>query len=367
MAQERLISLDAFRGLTVAAMILVNNPGSWSFVYPPLLHAAWHGWTPTDLIFPFFLFIVGVSMAFSLGARRESGRVSRLYGKILRRSALLFAVGLFLHLYPKFHPATLRIPGVLQRIALCFLFGAIIYLNLKPKARVLVSLLLLVLYWALLTFVPVPGFGPGVLSEEGNLPGYIDTLLLRGHLYKPAFDPEGLLSTIPAIVTLLIGSLAGDWLRTRRTNSRKVRIMLFYGLVLTAAGLGLDRWLPINKPLWTSSYVVFTAGAALIAFSLMHSLLEGPRWTAWATPLRVLGSNAILVFAGSAVMVKTLLLIKIPAAAGKTVSPQAWLYERFLSPLAGPYLGSLIYPLLLLGLWVLLLWPLYRHKVFIKL
>ncbi len=366
MAQQRLISLDAFRGLTVAAMILVNNPGSWSFVYAPLRHAPWHGWTPTDLIFPFFLFIVGMSMALSLGPRAEAGRRAGLIPKILRRSVLLFGVGMLLHLYPRFRFATIRIPGVLQRIALCFLVGALIYLVFKPKTRGALAILLLVLYWALLTFVPVPGFGPGVLEEKGNLAGYIDGLLLPGHLHKPHFDPEGLLSTLPAMVTLLLGSLAGDWLRTRNTNTRKTRMMLLTGILLTAAGLLLDRWMPINKPLWTSSYVVFTAGAALILFSLMFSLLEGPRWTGWAWPFRVLGTNAILVFAGSAIMVKTLLLIKIPDA-GKTVSPIAWLYQHALSPLAGPYLGSLLYPILLLAVWVLLLWPLYRHKIFLKL
>lgn len=366
MAQQRLISLDAFRGLTVAAMILVNNPGSWSFVYAPLRHAPWHGWTPTDLIFPFFLFIVGMSMAQSLGPRIEAGRRAVLIPKILRRSVLLFGVGMLLHLYPRFRFATIRIPGVLQRIALCFLLGALIYLVFKPKSRTILAVLLLVLYWALLTYIPVPGFGPGVLEEKGNLVGYVDGLLLPGHLYKPHFDPEGLLSTLPAMVTLLLGSLAGDWLRTRNTNTRKTRMMLLTGILLTAAGLLLDRWMPINKPLWTSSYVVFTAGAALILFSLMFSLLEGPRWTGWAWPFRVLGTNAILVFAGSAIMVKTLLLIKIPDA-GKTVTPIAWLYQHALSPLAGPYLGSLLYPLLLLAVWVLLLWPLYRHKIFIKL
>jgi predicted acyltransferase len=367
MAQERLISLDAFRGLTVAAMVLVNNPASWTFVYAPLRHAPWHGWTPTDLIFPFFLFIVGMSMALSFARRAETGRKAELYLKVLKRSVLLFGVGLLLHLYPRFRFATFRIPGILQRIALCFLIGALIYLNVKPKTRVVLAVLLLVLYWALLTYVPVPGYGPGILDEKGNLAGQIDGILLKGHIYKPHFDPEGLLSSLPAMITLLLGSLAGDWLRTRHTNSRKVRMMLLAGVLLTAAGLALGRyWIPINKPLWTSSYVVFTAGAALIFFSLMFTLLEGSHWTGWAWPFRVLGTNAILVFAGSAIMVKTILLIKIPDA-GKTVSPITWLYDHALSPLAGPYLGSLLYPIALILFWVLLIWPLYRHKIFIKL
>jgi len=367
MAQARLISVDVFRGLTVAAMVLVNNPGSWTFVYPPLRHAAWHGWTPTDLIFPFFLFIVGMSIALSMGRRVEEGQTGlRLTGKILKRSAMIFALGLFLHLFPKFRFATMRIPGVLQRIAVCFLFGALIYLKVKPRTRLAAAVLLLVLYGALLTLVPVPGYGPGVLEPQGNLCGYVDTLLLRGHLYKPDFDPEGLVSTLPAIVTVLLGTLAGDLLRARRTDRRKTLVFLGLGLALTAAGLFAGRYHPINKPLWTSTYVVFTAGAALLVFAALFALFERDRvrWLAW--PFRVLGTNAIVVFAGSALMVKAILLIKIHDA-GKTVSPITYAYAHWLSPLAGPYLGSLLYPLALLLFWVLIIWPLYRNRIFIKL
>jgi predicted acyltransferase len=367
MSKERLISLDAFRGLTVGAMVLVNNPASWSFVYAPLRHAPWHGWTPTDLIFPFFLFIVGMSMALSFARRVEEGRAgSALMAKIFKRSVLIFALGLFLHLFPKFRFATMRIPGVLQRIAVCFLIGALLYLKFKPRARIVLSIFILVLYWALLTMVPVPGFGPGVLDEKGNLCGYVDSLIMRGHLYKPDFDPEGPLSTLPAIVTVLLGSLAGDGLRTRHTNNRKMVLMTSVGILLTLGGLILGRWFPINKQLWTSSYVVFTAGLALLVFAFLFAALEGPRWKAWSWPFLVLGTNAIVVFAGSAIMVKSLLLIKI-ADAGKTVSPITWLYNHALAPLAGPTLGSLLYPILLIILWVLIIWPLYKHKVFIKL
>jgi predicted acyltransferase len=367
MSQDRLISVDAFRGLTVAAMVLVNNPGSWNFIYAPLRHAPWHGWTPTDLVFPFFLFIVGISISLSLGRRAAEGvRSASLYVKILKRSALIFGLGLFLHLFPKFHPSTVRIPGVLQRIAVCFLFGALLFLKTRPRTRLILSILILLGYWALLTFVPVPGFGPGVLAEHGNLAGYVDGKLLAGHLYKPDFDPEGLLSTIPAIVTVLLGTMAGDGLRSRHTNSRKSLRMFAWGIALTAAGLLLQRFFPINKQLWTSSYVVFTAGMALLVFALMFAALEGPRWRGWAWPFLVLGTNAIAVFAGSALVIKSILLFRIADGEG-VVSPITFAYNHWLSPLAGPYLGSLIGPLLFIVFWVLLIWPLYRNKIFIKL
>ena len=367
MSQDRLISVDAFRGLTVAAMVLVNNPGSWSFIYAPLRHAPWHGWTPTDLVFPFFLFIVGISISLSLGRKAAEGaRSAALVFKILKRSALIFGLGLFLHLFPQFHPSTVRIPGVLQRIALCFLFGALIFLKTRPRMRLALSLLLLVGYWALLTFVPVPGFGPGVLAEHGNLAGYVDGKLLAGHIYKPDFDPEGLLSTIPAIVTVLLGTVAGDGLRSRHTNSRKSLQMFAWGIALTAAGLLLDKVFPINKQLWTSSYVVFTAGMAVLVFALMFAALEGPRWRGWAWPFLVLGTNAIAVFAGSALVVKSLMLIKITEGE-RVVNPMGYVYGHWLSPLAGPTLGSLLYAVLFVAFWIVLIAPLYKHKIFIKL
>ena len=366
MPQERLISVDAFRGLTIAAMVLVNNPASWSYVYPPLRHAVWHGWTPTDLIFPFFLFIVGISMSLSFSRRKAEGRsVRRLYGKIVQRSATIFAVGLFLHLFPRFRFAPMRIPGVLQRIAVCFLIGALIYLNTKAKSRIALSLVILAGTWALMTFAPVPGFGPGVLEAKGNLAGFIDSKLLAGHLYKPDFDPEGILSTLPAIITVLFGTLAGDWLRTSRTNFRKMTGLFSGGILLTLAGLLLHPYFPINKQLWTSTFVIFTAGMALIVFGVCYILIEFMGVKKWSYPLLVLGTNAITVFAGSTLMVKLLLLIKI-SDAGKAVSPITYLYDHVLSPAAGPFLGSLIYPLLLILLWVLLMLPLYKKKIFIR-
>lgn len=366
MPQNRLDSVDAFRGLTIAAMVLVNNPASWSYVYPPLRHAAWHGWTPTDLIFPFFLFIVGISISLSFSRRKAEGRpVKSLYGKIVQRSATIFAIGLFLHLFPRFRFATMRIPGVLQRIAVCFLVGALVYLNTKAKSRIVLSLAVLAGYWALMTFVPVPGYGPGILAAKGNLAGFIDTRLLAGHLYKPDFDPEGILSTFPAIITVLLGTLAGDWLRSNRTQVRKSFGIFLAGILLTLAGLCLHPYFPINKQLWTSTFVLFTAGTGLIVFGLCDLLIEIMRIKKWAYPFIVLGTNAIAVFAGSTLTVKILLLIKI-ADGGKTVSPITYLYDHVLSPAAGPFLGSLIYPLLLILLWILLMLPLYKKRIFLR-
>jgi len=368
MAGERLLSVDAFRGMTIAAMVLVNNPGSWSHVYAPLRHAAWHGWTPTDLVFPFFLFIVGISISLSLSRRTAEGATAAaLRRKILTRSALLLLVGWFLHLFPRFRFATMRIPGVLPRIAVCFLVGAVLFLSLrKGIVRTSVGAALLVGYWAALTFIPVPGYGPGVLDEKGNLCGFVDKALLGGHLYKPEFDPEGILSAIPAIVTVLLGTLAGDWLRSARTMTRKGVGLFAAGIPLTAAGLALDPVFPVNKQLWTSTYVLLTAGLALLVFGLCFFLIEYLGRKGWAKPFLILGANAITVFAGSTLMVKILMLVKI-SEAGRTVNPIGWLHAHVFSPLAGPYLGSLIYPFLLVLLWIGLMAPLYKHKIFIKL
>jgi len=366
MTKGRLVSVDAFRGLTIAAMILVNNPASWSYIYPPLRHAEWHGWTPTDLVFPFFLFIVGISISLSFSRRMEEGQAgTSLYVKVLKRAMIIFALGIVLHLIPRFHFSTLRIPGVLQRIAVCFLFGALIYLKAKAKGRIAISAVILVGYWALLKFVPVPGYGAGVLNFQGNLCGYVDSKLLAGHLYKAAFDPEGLLSTLPAIVTVLLGTLAGDWLRSGKTIFRKTLMFFSAGIILTLAGLLLHPLFPINKQLWTSTYVLFSAGLALIIFGICFFIIEGFGVKRWAYPFLVLGANAITVFAGSTLVVKLLMLVKITEG-GKTVWPVTYLYNHVLSPALGPYLGSLAYPIFFILLWIGIMLPLYRNKIFIK-
>jgi predicted acyltransferase len=364
--KSRLSSLDAFRGITIAGMILVNNPGSWDYVYAPLRHAEWHGWTPTDLVFPFFLFIVGISVSLALSKRMIRGdSLSSLYVKIFKRSLILFALGMLLRLIFRFDFHHLRIPGVLQRIAICYLVSALIFSKVGTKGRMAVALFLLVGYYLMLKYVPVPGYGPGVLDYDGNLCGYIDSKLLAGHLYRPHFDPEGILTTFPAIATALLGTLTGDWLRSARNVLQKAGGLLLSGTVLTAAGLLLHPFFPINKQLWTSTFVLFTAGAALLFLGLCFILMDGFGWKRWAYPFLVLGANAIFVYVGSTVMVKLLVLIEVSTGQGK-VSLYSFIYDHLLAPVAGNLNGSLLFPLLLLLVWVLIMVPLYRKRIFIR-
>jgi len=363
---KRLSSLDAFRGLTIAGMILVNNPGSWKHVYAPLRHAEWHGWTPTDLVFPFFLFIVGISISLSFSKRLEQGiEKNELYLKVLKRTVILFGLGILLALFPHFNFLTIRIPGVLQRIALCYLFSSLLFLKIGIKGRCMASFFFLAVYWLVMKLVPVPGYGPGVLACEGNLCAYIDSHLLGGHLYKPGFDPEGILSTLPAIATTLLGTLTGDWLRSSKTILHKIIGILGGGIFFTLSGLLLHPLFPINKQLWTSTYVLFTAGMALLFLGFCYWMIEGMRIKKWATPFLVLGSNAIAVYVGSTLMVKLISLIKV-SASGEVSALKAYIYNHLLAPWAGNLNGSLLYPLFLIILWVGIMLPLYRKKIIIK-
>lgn len=357
LAGQRLASLDAFRGITIAGMILVNNPGSGDHVYPPLRHAVWHGWTPTDLIFPFFLFIVGVSISLALSRRIEAGtRGTALHLKIFKRSAIIFALGLLLRLIPGFDFATMRIPGVLQRIALCYLFAALLYIHSGPKGRIAAVFLALAAYWAVMNLVPVPGYGAGVLDYNGNLCGYIDTKLMAGYLYKPEFDPEGILSTLPAIATSLLGTLAGDWLRRSKGVLAKTAGLLGAGIVLTVLGLALHPYFPVNKQLWTSTFVLFTAGAALLLLAFCFLVIDGFGFKKWATPFFVFGTNAIAAYCGSILGNKLLMLVKA----------NSYIYEHLLVPWAGNLNGSLVYAVTYVFIWLAIMTPLYKKKIFIK-
>jgi predicted acyltransferase len=366
LAEKRLLSLDAFRGLTIAGMILVNNPGSWKYVYPPLRHAEWHGWTPTDLVFPFFLFIVGVSISLSFSRRLEENAAGRnLYLKIVKRTLILFALGLLLALIPRFNFSTLRIPGVLQRIAICYLFSSLLFLKLKSRGRMIMVIFLLASYWIVMKLVPVPGYGAGVLNYEGNLCAYIDTKILAGHLYKPGFDPEGILSTFPAIATTLLGTLTGDWLRSSRTVLGKIAGLFIGGFGLILSGLLLHPLFPINKQLWTSTYVLFTAGAALLFLAIFFWLIEGLRVKKWAIPFLVFGTNAITVYVGSSLMAKMMGWIRV-SSGGEVLSFKAFVYNHYLVPWAGYNNGSLVFPFLLILIWIGIMIPLYRNKIYIR-
>jgi predicted acyltransferase len=368
-ARGRLLSVDVFRGLTIASMILVNNPGTWRAVYPPLAHADWHGWTPTDLIFPFFLFVVGVSITLALGPRLEHRKPGgRLVRRIVQRSVILFALGLFLAGFPDFNLATIRIPGVLQRIAVCYLAVALLFLVTSVRTQATVMAGLLVGYWALMTLVPVPGFGAGDLGKEGNLAAYLDRTLLGPHLWRASkvYDPEGILSTLPAIATTLAGVLTGHWLRSSRSPSTKVWGMGAAGVAAIVLGLLWDRWFPINKPLWTSSYVVFTAGAALLGLAACSWLVEVQQWRRWATPFVIFGVNAIAAFVLSTFMARVLILATITAADGSRMSWQRALYQHFFAPWATPVNASLFFALAYLLVWLALMGILYRRGIFLR-
>jgi predicted acyltransferase len=361
---QRLLSLDVFRGITVAAMVLVNNPGTWRAVYGPLRHADWHGWTPTDLIFPFFLFIVGAAIPFGLGRRLEVGYARRpIVLKVLRRALVIFLLGLVLHAVSSMELATIRIPGVLQRIAVCYLVASLAFLAISWRLQLGLAALALFGYWAALTLIPVPGFGAGDLGKEGNLAAWIDRSVLGAHIWRVGrvYDPEGILSTIPAIATSLFGVLTGQWLRGARVSAAMVGRLLLAGVVGVLIGLAWGQWFPINKSLWTSSYAVFTAGAALLALAACYWLIEIKRSRWWTGPFRILGVNALAVFFLSTLLAMVLARASIIGADGRPHSLQAVLFDTFFAPWAPPAAASLAWAAANMVLWLVILWPL-SHK-----
>ena len=362
----RLTSLDAFRGVTIAGMILVNNPGSWSHVYPPLLHAEWHGWTPTDLIFPFFLFIVGVAMSFSMVARLEKGADrSAIFHKVLKRSLILIALGLFLSAFPRFDFSDMRFPGVLQRIGLVYLLASVVVLRTGLRGQVSIAVILLIVYWAVMTLTPVPEYGVGDLTPEGNLAAYVDRLVFGSHTWREMWDPEGLLSTVPAVATTLSGVLTGRLLRSKQNPLAITCWMFVLGWGGVLLGLIWGLVFPINKNLWTSSYVVFTSGAALQFLAVCYWLIDIQGWKKWAQPAIVFGMNAIAVFVLSGLFVKLLLLIQIPTSGGST-SAYSWIYQNAFVSWAGSLNGSLAFALANILFWYVLMSLLYNRRIFIK-
>lgn len=354
------MSLDVFRGGTIAAMILVNNPGTWTAVYAPLEHAEWHGWTFTDLIFPFFLWIVGVAITLSTAKRVERGDDrARLWLHMVRRSCLIFAVGALLTLFPYFRFATMRIPGVLQRIAVCYLIAGTIFLFTKLRGRILWILGLLAVYWVLVAMYPLQ-------PPKETLEARIDTMLLSGHMWsqsaKEGYDPEGIVSTLPAIATVLFGILAGMLLQLKRSMEEKAAWMFFAGNLLIFAGLEMSTWLPINKKLWTSSFSVFMAGMAFVIFACCYWLIDVNGWKRYSRPFAIYGMNAITVYALSGLLAKTLGAIKVGDQ-----PLQAWIYSHWFAPLASPYNASLLYAIANVLLLYAVAWLMYRKNWFVRL
>ena len=363
----RLISLDVFRGITIAGMILVNNAGDWSHVYPALAHAQWDGWTPTDLVFPFFLFIIGVAMPFSFSKRTARGESK---GKLLRhvviRSLILFALGMLLSGIPNFNYSHRLILNVLQRIGVVYLISGAIYLYTDVVGQAVVAVLGIVVYWLLMMLVPVPGYGAGVLASIGNLWWYVDKILLQGWHYHA----EGILSIIPSISTVLLGSLTGHYLRSQRSSIEKASGMLVFGNFGLVIGVIMSIWFPINKLLWSSSYVVFTAGFALEMLGVCYWLIDIKGIKSWSQPFLVFGANAITSFFLSTLVALILDLVTVsqmsPAGEAVRVSLKDYIYHGVFSPLASSYNASMIYSIVYVLLWYGVMYVFYKRKIFIK-
>jgi predicted acyltransferase len=373
---SRVVSIDVLRGITIAFMILVND-GIGNRAYWPLRHAVWNGWTPTDLVFPTFLFVIGISIVFSTEARLSRG-VSKasLVPHIFRRAAVLFLLGLVVNgsQGPHFFaPGTLRIYGVLQRIALCYLFASLLYLyDRRAGSKLILIASILVGYWFLMRWVPIPGFGvPGrdipLLDPNHNLASYVDSHILPGHLEEPLFDQESILSTATtALANTLLGILAGIWLRSRRSASRKALGMLLCGILGILFGIVWGHWFPINKRLWTSSFVLLSAGWSLVALSFCYWAVDVKNWKqGWAHIWRVFGTNAIAAYMFSELLASTLSAIRIKKG-GINVSLAQCVDSGFLRSFTSPHFASLMYSIcFVLICYVPIAW-LYRRKIFLK-
>ncbi len=421
--KNRLISLDVFRGLTVMLMTLVNNPGDWGNVYAPFLHAHWHGWTPTDLVFPFFLFIMGVSVALASPDKKFNDDT---VGKILTRTFRILCLGLFLNFLSKINLfgfeglplliervvlviiafalflgnydkklqfyvslaafctflilafggfsdfANVRLPGVLQRIGLVYFFVAIIYFKTSSKTQALIALLLLVGYWLAMTFIPTGINETGNLEAGKNFAAWFDNFFLENHMWATSkiWDPEGLFTTIPAIGTGILGLLTGEFLlSTNQKAIQKPIFLILTGVILTALGIFLGQFFPINKALWTSTFVILTAGLAMIILGILYFLIDILQNKFWTKPFVMFGINPMLVFFFSGVIPRLLGLIKIPDSSKENgfINLQSYIYEYLISPLfADPKAASLAGALTYLLIWTFVLLIFYRKKMIFK-
>lgn len=373
---DRLVSLDVFRGITIMGMILVNNPGTWSAVYPQLLHAEWHGCTFTDLIFPFFLFIVGVAISYSLTKRKaQGGSMKSLYLNIIRRTVILFLLGIILNGFPfgllfghQFSWETLRIPGVLQRIAVVYFVAAFLFLTTSTKFQFWFTAAILVLYAAVMSFIPVPRVGYANFEPGKNLSAWIDQIILGAHIWSGTklWDPEGILSTIPAIGSAMLGIFTGNWLRSESDQKEKVVYLFIWANVLMLAGWIWSFWFPLNKNLWTSSYVLWTAGLALHFLGFCYWFIDVKKVTWWTKPFLVYGMNAITVFFLSGILGRIMYMVKWTDAAGNVVTIKSYLFDNFFLSWLEPINASLAWAIFYILFWLGLMWILYAKKIFIK-
>jgi predicted acyltransferase len=369
----RLVSLDVVRGITIAFMILVNNGGSGKYSYHQLEHSAWNGWTLTDLVFPSFLFIAGISIVFSNESRLARGeQKSALRLHVIKRAFILFLLGLVVNGFPLFHLGTLRIYGVLQRIAVCFLVASLLYLwNSRAWVAITTTVVALLGYWILMRWVPIPDIGVPthnvpLLDPNQNWVAYLDRKLLPGRLYEGVRDPEGLISDIPALGTILLGVLTGIWLRLPKSLSTKAVGLLAASLSGLLLGSLWNVWFPINKKLWTSSYVLFAAGCTLLLLAICFYAVEIKQWTrGWTFPWLVFGSNAISAYVFSELLAAGLYTLFVHDG-NTAISLQQSLYQKWFFPLVNPSFGSLLYAIAFVLVCFVPVLLLYRKKIFIK-
>ena len=422
MTKERLISLDVFRGFTILLMTIVNNPGSWAAIYPPLAHAEWHGCTPTDLVFPFFIFIMGSAIPFAMPTKQFDYAV---FNKIIVRSLRIFCLGLFLNYFSRIELLGLegisllllrlmitfavayallgnfslkiktylvfgifaillilaysqieafqdvRIPGVLQRIGIVYFFVSLLYLKTNLKTQLLVAASILLGYWIVMAFVPVPGFGAANFEKGTNLAAWLDNLVLKGHLwsYSKTWDPEGILSTLPAIATGIFGMLIGQVLNLKITKIEIIKKTAIIGIALLSTGLLWSIVFPINKSLWTSSYVLYTAGIATICLTLLYWIIDVLNYKKWIKLFLIWGVNPMIVFFFSGIIPRVLSAIKIknPEIATEKINLQSYIYNHNIVPLfSNPLDASLTYALVYAVFWSFILWIFYKNKMIFK-
>ncbi len=362
MKSKRIASVDVLRGFTIVAMILVNTPGTWSHVYAPLLHADWHGYTPTDLIFPFFLFIVGISISF---AYKNKSKNTETYKKIVIRSLKIVGLGLFLGWFLPYLPffksfSELRLPGVLQRIGIVFLIAAILNLNFNWKGLLAIAVVILIGYWLWLGFIPLNGEVPTFDRSPNNWVNYMDVKIFGSHTWKPDYDPEGLLSTLPSIVSAILGILIGKVLSDYRSN--KLIALSVLGIGMIVLGTIWDYWFPINKALWSSSFVLVTAGWATLILGIVHYIMD-EKQIKFGSIFKYVGSNAIVIYFMSSFVSKTFGMLKV----NETESIHSWLYHTFyISFISTDKLASMLYALTVVAFYMLLGYILYKRNIFIK-
>ena len=422
MTKERLISLDTFRGFTILLMTIVNNPGNWDHIYPPLEHAEWNGCTPTDLVFPFFIFIMAVAISFAMPTKQFD---SATFNKTTIRALRIFCLGLFLNFFGKIElfglegiPLLLgrlvitigvsyallgnfslkiktyltifvfvillflaysgieayqevRIPGVLQRIGIVYFFVSLFYLKTSQKTQLLTAIALLLLYWGLMALVPVPGIGAANFEKGTNLGAWLDSVVLKGHMwiFSKTWDPEGILSTIPAIASGIIGLLIGQLINRPLPKLEIVKKMAIIGLILTLLGLLWNIIFPINKSLWTSSYVLYTSGLAILCLTILFYVIEVADYKKWTKLFLIWGVNPMVVFFFSGIIPQGLRMIQFqnPRIPAEQINLQKYLYSFWIEPFfTNPLFASLVGAIIYVGIWSFILWLFYKNKLIFK-